>query len=162
MRVPLAWMFTITTYGTWLRGDRRGWVDDGVVMPPDPELENADRRRLKHPIFHFQVEDLPRVGEFIGRSLTKRLGLEVLALSADTWHVHFVVGASEHSFGTIVKCAKDAVRNGLRPGRPIWTTGYDKRFCFDEKSIRARVRYVERHKEAKGWPAWPWKVMQKN
>ncbi len=37
-------MFTMTTYGTWLRGDRRGWVDDGIVFPADPDLNVADRQ----------------------------------------------------------------------------------------------------------------------
>lgn len=27
----------------------------------------------------------------------------------------------------------------------VWTRGYDKRFCFDEKSLRARVDYVKKH-----------------
>jgi hypothetical protein len=26
----LAIMVTMTTYGTWLRGDPRGWVEDGI------------------------------------------------------------------------------------------------------------------------------------
>jgi hypothetical protein len=55
-----------------------------------------------------------------------------------------------------VKCAKDAVRYGLSPGRPIWTDGCDKRFCFDVRSVQNRIRYVERHNEQYGWPAKPW------
>jgi hypothetical protein len=39
----LATMITMTTYGTWLRGDYRGWVDDGRILPPDPILEEAAR-----------------------------------------------------------------------------------------------------------------------
>jgi len=53
MRKTLAVLLTMTTYGTWLRGDRRGWVDHGRVLPPDPELQGADRRRMKHPPFLF-------------------------------------------------------------------------------------------------------------
>ena len=30
MRETLAIMLTMTTYGTWLRGDRRGWVESEV------------------------------------------------------------------------------------------------------------------------------------
>ena len=43
MGSTLATMLTMTTYSTWLRGDRRGWVDDGQIFPADPELESADR-----------------------------------------------------------------------------------------------------------------------
>jgi hypothetical protein len=53
MANTLATLITMTTYGTWLRGDRRGWVDDGKILPPDPILEAADRRRMKHPVYIF-------------------------------------------------------------------------------------------------------------
>ena len=43
MPSTLAILVTMTTYGTWLRGDRRGWVDDGEILPPKPLLEAADR-----------------------------------------------------------------------------------------------------------------------
>jgi hypothetical protein len=33
--------------------------------------------------------------------------------------------------------------NGL-DGR-IWTRGYDKRFCFNEKDLKAKIAYVNRH-----------------
>jgi hypothetical protein len=28
----------------------------------------------------------------------------------------------------------------------VWTRGYDKRFCFDEKALKERIRYVEGHR----------------
>lgn len=149
-------MITMTTYGTWLRGDRRGWVDEGKTLPPDPVVEDADRKRMKHPVFLFPSERLHETGQYIGRSLTSRLKVPVLALSVGTWHVHFVIGPVAHPISTVVKCAKDAARYGLRPGRPIWTAGYDKRFCFDQRAVRTRIRYVERHNEALGWPPAPW------
>jgi hypothetical protein len=152
-------LFTMTTYGTWLRGDRRGWVEDGVIFPPNPELEIADRNRLKYPVYKFPEKRLLEIGEMIGGSLISRRKLQILALHVGTWHTHFVIGATTHSLGDISKCAKDAVRWGLRIDRPIWTDGYDKQFCFDEQSLRHRVRYVERHNIAAGWPARPWEFI---
>lgn len=128
MRKVLAIMLTMTTYGTWLRGDRRGWVDRGVVLPPCPELEAADRRRMKHPMFLFDKDRFLEIGCFIGESLRQRLHLRILAMTVQTWHVHVVIAATDHPVEKVVKCAKDAVRWGLRPGRPIWSDGYDKRF----------------------------------
>ncbi len=148
-------MVTMTTYGTWLRGDHRGWIEDGVLVPPDPILESNDARRTAHPAFRFDRDQQRSVGQMIGDALVDRLDLVILALTVQTWHVHFVIGATRHDIGVVVKCAKDAVRYGLRPGRPIWTDGYDKRFCFDEQSLVNRVRYVLRHDEASGAPAWP-------
>ena len=37
MPAPLAYLITWTTYGTWLPGDQRGWVEDGTfgIQAPD-------------------------------------------------------------------------------------------------------------------------------
>jgi hypothetical protein len=66
------------------------------------------------------------------------------------------MGATRHDLADVVKCAKDAGRYALRVGRPIWTAGYDTRFCFDEASLRNRIRYVERHNVQAQRPARPW------
>jgi len=156
MSNTLAIMFTMTTYGVWLRGDQRGWVDDGIVMPPDPPLEARDKLTMKYEPFYFDQADLLHVGEMIGESLIARLEQKMLALTVQRWHVHFVVVGTEVSVPRVVKCAKDAVRWGLRLDRPIWGDGYDKRFCYDRSAVYARVSYVERHNLENGWPAKPW------
>ena len=160
MHDTLAILITMTTYGAWLRGDRRGWVDQGVVFPCRPVLEAADRERMKHAVFLFDPAQFLPIGEMIGRSLRERLGLRLFALTVQAWHVHMVVVATEHDIERIVKCAKDAVRWGLRPGRPIWGDGYDKRFCFDEKSVHHRIEYVERHNLQIGFAAKPWAFIE--
>ena len=152
----LAIMVTATTYGTWLRGDRRGWVDDGEILPPEPRLEAYDRTRMKHEPYLFPADRLLAVGQMIGDALIERLGVSILALHVARWHTHFVIAATDHDIADVVKCAKDAARYGLKPGRPIWTADYDKRFCFDVPSVRNRIAYVERHNIAMHWPARPW------
>lgn len=99
---------------------------------------------------------LVSIGEAIGESLQSRLNQRILALTVQTWHVHFVVSDSEQPIGEVVKCAKEAVRYHLRPGRPIWTDHYDKRFCFDEPTLWNRIHYVERHNIERGLPPRPW------
>ena len=84
----------------------------------------------------------------------------IVAMAVRTWHVHTVIAATEHRLPKVVKCAKDAARWELRPGRPIWTAGYDKRFCFDEASVRRRIAYVERHNTEIGLPARPWDFIE--
>lgn len=44
----------------------------------------------------------------------------------------------------VVAYYKNASRVVLNIGR-VWTKGYDKRYCFDEKALRERIAYVERH-----------------
>ena len=77
----LATMFTFTTYGTWLRGDRRGWVDEGRTFPANPVLEQADADRMKFPVCLFAATNIFQVGQFIGESLRSRLGQRIWALS---------------------------------------------------------------------------------
>jgi hypothetical protein len=154
--MPLATLFTITTYGTWLRGDTRGWVDNGITFPPDPILEAHDQATMKEPPYLFAATDRLSVGEAIGQSLIDRLDLHVLALCVESWHCHFVIGPTEHDIAKVVKCAKDAARWKLRIDRRIWGTGYDKRFCFDEAAVRTRIDYVEKHNLRNGLPAKPW------
>jgi hypothetical protein len=156
MEQVLATLYTITTYGTWLRGDRRGWVDDGVTLPENPALENNDHNHLSETLYYFPQSSCPDIAKAIGDSLTTRFQLRVLAIHVDTWHCHFVVSATPHSPERIVKCAKDAVRWHLRIDRRIWNTGYDKRFCFDTDSVLTRIQYVEQHNLRAGLPAKPW------
>ncbi len=155
----LGTMLTMTTYGTWLRGDQRGWVDEGKTYPADPELELMHRKQMKYEPYLFPASCFLDVGQWIGESLRQRKDALILALTVQSWHCHIVVGPSRHSIADLVKCVKDAVRYGLRIGRPIWTAGYDKRFCFDEKSLRARIAYVERHNLRDGLPAKPWSLV---
>jgi hypothetical protein len=152
--------FTWTTYGTWLRGDIRGWVDDGVLLPPDPCIEAADRARMKHTVFTFHPDQLLSVGQAMGDSLRSRMNLRILALTIQTRHVHLIVGATSRSLSDIVKCAKDAVRWHLRLDRPLWTVKFDKRFCFSPWSTRGRVDYVERHNLRIGYSARPWAFVE--
>ncbi|MFO0919531.1 MAG: hypothetical protein U0872_14625 [Planctomycetaceae bacterium] len=146
----------MTTYGTWLRGDARGWVEEGRLYPPDPDQEFADRQRMKHDPFMLDANQLMPIGAAMGASLQNRLQQRILALTVQTWHVHFVVSDSDRPISEVVKCAKDAVRYLLRAGRPIWTDGYDKRFCFDQQTLWNRIQYVEWHNIERGMPPRPW------
>jgi hypothetical protein len=157
----LAIMVTSTTYGTWLRGDKRGSIQDGRLLPPLPWLEANDRGRMKNQPYLFDGERLHDIGQMIGDSLIERLQLSILALHVARWHFHLVIAATRRDIADIVKCAKDAVRYGLKAGRPVWTADYDKRFCFDEASVRSRIAYVERHNLAMGWAARPWNFITK-
>ena len=148
-------LFTWTTYGTWLRGDARGWVDEGIVFPPDPPLEAADRARLRYPPFQFPCDEHHAAGAFVGAAV-EDLGGRVYALHVGSWHIHLVTGYVHVPVAQVTKAVEDRVRNGLRYRRAIWTGGYDKRFCFDRESVAHRVAYVRKHNLRDGLPADPW------
>ncbi len=58
------------------------------------------------------------------------------------------VGYCEESIGDVVRHFKQAGISALEElgitGR-MWTRGYDKRFCFNNKELDARVKYVLGH-----------------
>jgi hypothetical protein len=156
----LAIMFTVSTYGTWLRGDARGWIDDGILFPPDPQLEQADREQMKYPPYHFPRHARQAVGQAMGDALTNRLSIMVLAMCVQSWHSHFITAATQHDVTEVVKCAKDAARWHLRLDRPIWAADFDKRFCFTPWLVRKRIDYVERHNLEDGLPRCPWEFIR--
>ncbi len=123
-------MVTLTTYGTWLRGDRRGWVDHGIVYPPNPPVEDADRRRMAYPAFLFDRSVRHRVGQTLGEAFIKRMQGRVFALTVRSWHVHAVVGFLSAPISQQVKCLKDAARWALRLQRPIWSGGLRQTVLF--------------------------------
>ena len=159
MARTLGTMLTLTTYGTWLRGDRRGWVDKGVVYPPRPPLEDADRARLKHPPFLFEKSVRHQAGQAMGDTFAERMNGRIVALAVCSWHVHVVVAHLATPITQQVKCLKDAARWALRLGRPIWGAGYDKRFCFDRVALAGRVQYVQQHNVEDGLPPDPWEFI---
>lgn len=86
----------------------------------------------------------------------KSLNGAVLALTVGSWPLRVVTSYMHVPIPTIVKTIKDCVRPGLGYRRPIWTAGYDKRYCFHPASLLARIRYVQKHNVQDGLPPDPW------
>ncbi len=143
----IGYMLTWTTYGTWLQGDKRGYVKDGEVLGEDRRLYEANQGRLKVRARMLDKRDKIVVRDSI-LSEAKRLGQEILAIAVFSNHVHVVVNCIDEPLEVAVARYKKARRVALREtgfeGR-VWTRGYDKRFCFDEASLEERIRYVQGH-----------------
>ena len=144
----IGYMVTWTTYGTWLQGNKRGYVKDGEVHGACAKLEEANKKRQKEKRFILTKENRESAGKAILVE-AGRLGQEILAMAILTTHVHIVVDVIGEPIETAVAKYKRAATKALRAkgimGK-VWTHGYDKRFCFDEEALRERVKYVERHK----------------
>jgi hypothetical protein len=144
----LGYMVTWTTYGTWLQGDKRGFVKKGKILEANKGLEQANKEMrsgngVKLKKGQREVVRIAIVQE------AERIGEKVLAMSVWSNHVHVVIEGGGKPVDKIVSRFKNAAYYALREhgveGR-VWTSGYDKRFCFDEKSLRKRIEYVEGHK----------------
>ena len=149
MAKTIAYMITWTTYGTWLQGDERGYVKDGQILPPNQSLENSNKQNLsKNPINLLQ--NYRRLVQYAIHEKAKQLNQRIYALSISSNHVHIVAEYIPTPIGLVVRHYKGAAQAALRKtcfaGR-VWTNGYDKRYCFDEQTLKNRIDYVKSHNE---------------
>jgi REP element-mobilizing transposase RayT len=78
----------------------------------------------------------------------KRFEQKILAIAAYSNHVHIVCEYVDVPIGVIAGYYKNAGRIALQKSGfegKVWTSGFDKRFCFDDKELKARVNYVNKH-----------------
>jgi REP element-mobilizing transposase RayT len=145
----LGYMVTWTTYGTWLQGDERGWVKKGKILRASRGLEQANRERRSGDSVKLRKGQREVVRSAIVQE-AERIGEKVLAMSVWSNHVHVVIEGGGKPVDKVVSRLKDAAYYALQERGVevrVWTSGYDKRFCFDEKSLRERIEYVEGHKQ---------------
>lgn len=143
----LATMVTTTTHGTWLPGDLRGFVEDGVILPPDPTRLRRSKRLLRREPVMLSATEQSVVADAIIRA-TGEFSYRLLALSVESWHLHVLVDHGFDPVETMVGRLKTRARQAVNRGR-IWTEKYDKRFCYSVDTVRARTAYINRHRGAR-------------
>jgi hypothetical protein len=77
----------LDTYGSWLRGDERGFVANGQVLPGRAEVLQADRKRQKSPTVRLNGRKIKLIRRVIFKE-AGRIGHEIEALAVCTNHVH--------------------------------------------------------------------------
>ena len=147
-----AYFLTWTTYGTWLPGDSRGWVDrhrthGEVVEPPDSEREESARRRMRASSVTLSVPLRQLVADSI-RCTAEHCGWHVHALDVRSNHVHVVISANDSDPGRVMGKLKSYASRRLNerfPGRQghWWTRQGSKRRLFTDEAVSAAVQYVQ-------------------
>lgn len=147
MAKTIAYMITWTTYGTWLQGDRRRYVKDGQILPSNQSLENSNKQNLsKEP-----VRLSPTYRQIVQKAIiqmAKQLNQKIFALSVSSTHVHVLAEYIPMPIGLVVRHYKGSAQSALRKTGllgNIWTKGFDKRYCFDEQTLKNRIDYVKSH-----------------
>jgi REP element-mobilizing transposase RayT len=147
MRQPIGYMLTWTTYGSWLQGDKRGYVKDGTIMPENIALNRANRMVMTSP----QMSLTFRQKKIIEKELRKEadlLGQEIYAISVGKNHIHLIVGSNDLDAASATSHYKNAARLAVQAdgfcGR-LWTRGFSKRYCFDQAQLNTMIEYVNRH-----------------
>jgi len=147
MAKMIGYMITWTTYGTWLQGDKRGYVKNGRILGENKDLRKSNifNRRGSIVRLTVQQQEVARKAIF---GEAENLGQKIYAVAVCANHIHMVVDCVDETIETIVARYKKTARQALNVNRfvgRVWTRGYDKRFCFDEKSLKDRIEYVRRH-----------------
>jgi REP element-mobilizing transposase RayT len=143
----IGYMVTWTTYGTWLQGDKRGYVQDGEILQSDARLETANKKLQKFEIVRLTSKQKKVVENAILKE-AERIGQKILALAVYSNHIHLVAGSGKESIENTVSRYKNVATSALKKTgltKRIWTRGFDKRFCFNGEKIEQKIEYVRRH-----------------
>lgn len=140
-------MITWTTYGTWLQGEKKGYVKNGQILDPCKALHEANKKNLISEPVKFDREQKNIVEKAI-LSEAEKLEHKIYALAVCSNHVHLVTNCIDETIGKVTGRYKKAATAALKTngfGGRVWTKGYDKRYCFNEKSLKDKIDYVRRH-----------------
>ncbi|MHC4477224.1 MAG: transposase [Planctomycetota bacterium] len=144
-----AYMVTWTTYGSWLQGDRRGYVKAGKVLAGDEALREANLKKLKSNVVKLSRREQQIVRDAILLKAAS-MGQEIYAMAVCSNHVHIVAERIAESIEMVVSRYKNAARLALRKNgfvTRVWTRGFDKRFCFNGQQLKRRIEYVQAHQK---------------
>jgi REP element-mobilizing transposase RayT len=153
---PLAYFLTWSTYGTWLPGDERGWIEHGHGWQfPDPVRKLEAEARMSEEACRLDAEQRRVVERQIAETCTIR-NWRLLAVNCRSNHLHLVVAAP---------VAPKIIRNQLKAWctrrlkeleikrqqvvgtssntrENWWAERGSQRFINDDDSLEAAVLYV--------------------
>ena len=139
----LATFVTTTTYGSWLPGDARGFVENGRILPPDSvRLRRANSLMKKAPVILSEAE---QTAAFRALSAAcDEFSYQLTDCTIECRHLHWIVGHGFDAVPAMVGRLKTRMRQALTRGR-IWTDGYCHRCLYTPKEIETARGYVARH-----------------
>jgi REP element-mobilizing transposase RayT len=148
MEAPLAYFITWTTYGTWLPGDARGWVEKGVagVQGPDPDKCDEAQVHLKTEPVVLDVQQRAIVDRTIREHCEIR-GWQLHAVNVRGNHVHVVVTADREPEEVMNQfkawCSRRLNEAKGVVGKRWWTKHGSTKWINDEGYLHNAVHYVE-------------------
>ncbi len=162
---PFGLLITWTCYGTWLPGDRRGYVSDTLrrgesripkqntpgtpYTADDKHTRKLASQRQKWPTVHLTDAQASVVAERLVDSAKER-DWRIVRGAVMSNHVHVIIVECPDDGPTVRRALKGPTQAGLseladRPRR-WWTRGGSDRYLHTEDAIRNAVTYVARQK----------------
>jgi len=149
MAKMVGFMATWTTYGTWLQGDKRGYVKKGITLGSNAQLEKSNKQLLKHDKIIIP-KNLRKTVENAILKEAEEIGQKVYAIAICSNHVHIVIESTVERCGYSVGRFKRASTKALRKygfANRVWTKGHDKRYCYNQNELETRIAYVQSHRD---------------
>ena len=114
----IGYMVTFTTYGTYLQGNKRGYVEDGEILGESEGLREANKKAQTDRRFVLETKGQETVRKAI-LDEAEILKQKIYAIKAAVTHVHIVVGANDELIETTVARYKRAATKALRQGASV-------------------------------------------
>ena len=151
--IPLAYLITFRSHGTWLHGDERGSVNrfrnqyKSHRLPPEKKWVETNTQRLKGEIVILDAAQRSCVEEAVQETCRiRRWDLE--AINVRTNHVHTVVSIGAKKPEMALNAFKaNATRKMREAGcwqseRSPWADKGSKRYLWNEQSVARAIEYV--------------------
>ena len=151
--IPLAYLITFRSYGTWLHGDERGSVDSEHNRYKSPyALPNQNRQRynestLKGEPVILNAAQRASVEQAIRETCSHRNWL-LHAFNIRTNHVHTVVSIGVKKPELALNAFKANATRQMREDRcwqfdhSPWVDKGSKRYLWNERSVGLAIEYV--------------------
>ncbi len=147
MDAPIAFLFTITTYGTWLPGDERGWVElDHGWQLPSPVRQQDSEARMSDDACVLNKLERSIVEQQISETCECR-GWKLHAVNCRTNHVHAVVSAHNSKPKKMrddlkAWCTRRLRERSNSERSDWWTERGSIRFVYNEQQLERVIAYV--------------------
>ncbi|HEX9929555.1 MAG TPA: transposase [Pyrinomonadaceae bacterium] len=151
--VPLAYLITFRTYGSWLHGDKRGSIDRFHNQYQSPYIASNERWReyskqlLKIEPVIFNSNQRECIAEAIQETCKLRDWL-LKALNVRTNHVHLVVSIGDSKPERAISAFKaNATRKMKENGywqnkQSPWSENGSKKYLWNERNVVLAIDYV--------------------
>jgi hypothetical protein len=149
---------TVSTYGTWLPGDPRGFRDhdhrvhsSGDYRHRPPEGEHVGLHRLAREAVGAEVHLPPHLRKIVAEVIAEKLaacGVAVRIAAVAKTHAHILARVGNVDAKPIIGRAEQAASHRVRDELPgtIWSQGCGVVRVESETQYRRVVAYIERHR----------------
>ena len=151
--IPLAYLITFRTYGTWLHGDKRGSVDrfhnafNSPYIAPSKKWHRHNTQTLKNEPVLLKAKQRDSIEKAIRETCQKR-GWILEAINVRTNHVHTVVKIGIKPPELALNAFKANATRQLRVDGcwqktySPWADKGSKRHLWNEHSVGLAINYV--------------------